>query len=400
MSEVLAQYFGFRENPFGATPDPRCMYPSATHSEALASLKYGFLSKRGFIALIGPPGMGKTTLLFRFLEDIRGIARSVFLFDLSPQCQPNEVVGHILRDLGLVPGADSAAMHAQLNEVVIEEFQAGRSFVVVIDEAQNLSDSTLEMVRVLTNFETPQAKLMQVILAGQPQLSDKLMKPSLEQLRQRISTFCRLEPLSADQSRGYIDHRLKFAGYKGEPLFTPEALNQIVKAGRGVPRILNTLCFNALSMCYALQQKQVDERVVTEVIADQTLERPWHVRMGVTKARVLSVAALVVVSVLAGFLISEVAKPHLHDNGNVQVAQAPVLSAAVVATSHPTSDESLKPGAPTSVVVKRHESLQALMLQYLGEFNQDRVRQIMELNPGLTNPNHIEAGQTILLPPR
>jgi general secretion pathway protein A len=268
---MLLRYYGFREDPFGATPDSRCLYQSPSHCEALASLKYGFSSNRGFIALIAQPGMGKTTLLFRFLEEIRSSARTAFIFDIDRHCEPREIVSYILRDIGIVPGRDHAEMHEQLNLAVVAEARAGRRFVVVIDEAQNLSDEALEVVRMLTNFETPRAKLMQVVLAGQPQLSDKLMKPSLLQLRQRISTFCRIEPLTAEQTRAYIEHRLSFVGYDGPPLFTPEAVSRLTEASHGIPRNINNVCFNALSLCCALKRKQVDESMIAEVLADQHL---------------------------------------------------------------------------------------------------------------------------------
>src|SRR5258708_7832120 len=230
---MLARYYGFREDPFGATPDPRCLYQSSTHCEALASLKYGYSSNRGFIALIAPPGMGKTTLLFRFLEEIRQSARTAFVFDIDPQCEPREIVSFILRDIGIVPGRDHAEMHEQLRLAVLDEAKAGRRFVVVIDEAQNLSDAALEVVRMLSNFETSRAKLMQVVLAGQPQLADTLMKPSLLQIRQLIATFCRIERLSVEQTKAYIDHRLNFVGYDGPPLFTAEAVSQLTAASQG-----------------------------------------------------------------------------------------------------------------------------------------------------------------------
>jgi MSHA biogenesis protein MshM len=184
--------------------------------------------------------MGKTTLLFRFLDDIRESARTAFLFDIDSQCEPRELVGYILRDLDITPGATGAEMHDQLSGVLVAEARAGRRLVLVIDEAQNLSDAALETVRLLTNFETPLAKLMQIVLAGQTQLSNKLMQPSLVQLRQRISTICRLEPLSTEKIGAYIDHRLKFAGYSGGTLFTKEALNLITESSQGIPRTINT----------------------------------------------------------------------------------------------------------------------------------------------------------------
>ena len=232
---MLSQYFGFREDPFGVTPDQRFLYESPTHSEALASLKYGILSSRGFVTLIAPPGMGKTTILMRFLRDISRSARTAFLFDVDPNCPPRDIVSYVLRDLGVKPGNDSAEMHEQLKAEVTWEAKSGRSIIVVVDEAQNLSETSLEVVRTLTNFETPHSKLVQVVLAGQPQLAEKLSRPSLEQLRQRITTFCKIEPLTIEQRVTYIEHRVRFVGYSGPPLFSSEALDRIVEASEGTP---------------------------------------------------------------------------------------------------------------------------------------------------------------------
>lgn len=268
---MLSPYFGFKEEPFGATPDPRWLYRSNTHREALASLRYAFFSNRGFTALIAPPGMGKTTLLNQFLQDIRRSARSVFVFDT--QCDAVGLLRYILRDLGVAPANTGDEMHEQLKEVLVKESRAGRRVVIVVDEAQNLSDEALEMLRLLTNFETQRAKLLQIVLAGQPALSDKLTKLSLEQLRQRISTICWLEPFSMRDTTAYIRHRLEQAGYRGEPLFRKDALKLITSASQGTPRIINTLCFNSLSICCALKSKQVDRAMVAEVITDLELDQ-------------------------------------------------------------------------------------------------------------------------------
>ena len=270
-SATLLEHFGFQEDPFKVSPDPRYMYPSQTHLEALAALENGFYNDRGFIAMIAPPGMGKTTLLYRFLEDTQATARSVFLFDIDAECKPRDFVGYILRDFGITPAPSSSEMHKQLGEALIEETQAGRKCVVVIDEAQNLSDAVLERVRLLTNFETSKGKLLQIILSGQPQLTDKLLQASLVQLRQRVSTVCRLELLSQEETIGYIDYRLKLAGYSGDPLFTEDALLLIAEKGGGTPRTINNLCFNALSLCNARRSKQVDSGMVERVAANLQL---------------------------------------------------------------------------------------------------------------------------------
>jgi len=266
---MILQYYGMREQPFGVTPDPHYLYLSPTHREALASLIYGIEAGRGFMALIAKPGMGKTTLLFQLLERLGNSARTVFLF--QTQCDPCEFFHYLLSDMGIdSKDQDLAGMHGQLNQVLLAEAQAGRRFVLIIDEAQNLADSVLETVRLLSDFETPRAKLMQIILSGQPQLAEKLARPALAQLRQRISLLVRLEHFSLEETRAYIDHRLEVAGYSRSGLFTPEAMAMIAARGKGIPRDINNICFNALALGFALQKK-IDGATVQEVLADLNL---------------------------------------------------------------------------------------------------------------------------------
>src|SRR5579862_5011220 len=212
-SNTMLQDFGLREDPFRVNPDARYLFPSQTHLQALAALENGFYNNRGFIAMIAPPGMGKTTLLYRFLEDTKDTARAIFIFDIDSECKPRDFVGYILRDFGIKPAQSSSEMHKQLSDALIQETEAGRKCVVVIDEAQNLSDAVLERVRLLTNFENTQGKLLQIILSGQPQLTDKLKNESLVQLRQRVSTICHLNVLTAEETKDYISYRLGQAGY-------------------------------------------------------------------------------------------------------------------------------------------------------------------------------------------
>ena len=209
---MVLDFYKLREQPFGVTPDSRYLFLSASHQEALASLLYGIEAGRGFIAMIARPGMGKTTLLFHALNQLRSKATTIFLFQTIST--PVDLLRGILTDLGVreMPGS-LGQMQSRLNELLVEQARLGKRVVVVIDEAQNLDDSVLELVRMLSNFETSREKLIQIILSGQPQLAEKIASPDLVQLRQRISMFARLDPFSSEATELYIDHRLQAAGY-------------------------------------------------------------------------------------------------------------------------------------------------------------------------------------------
>lgn len=264
---MFLEFYKLQEQPFSETPDPRYVYLSPTHREALASLFYGIQAGRGFLALIAEPGMGKTTLLFHLLGLLRNSARTAFLF--QTQCDSRELFRYLLTDLGVDTGEkDLVWMHEQLKEILIGEARAGKHVVVFIDEAQNLGESVLETVRLLSDFETPRSKLVQIVLAGQPQLADKLARPTLAQLRQRVSILSRLEPFTPAETDAYINHRLQVAGYKGGHLFTPEARATVAAWSEGVPRKINNLCFNALTLGYALGRKEIDCPLVQEAAND------------------------------------------------------------------------------------------------------------------------------------
>jgi len=264
---LLSEAFGMRENPFGCTPDPRYLYKSHSHTEARASLIVGLECGLGFQALIAPPGMGKTTILFDVLKQLDRGARTAFLFQL-----PGDA-GDFLRSVALelgsdVKGTDVVEIQDTINRLLMEERRRGRRTILVIDEAQTLGASVLETVRLLSNFETPREKLLQIVLAGQPSLARQLSVPELAQLHQRISIIKTLVPLEREETTSYIEHRLQVAGYRGERLFAPAALELIWRTSHGVPREINTICFNALLLLVALRAKQVDSDIAQEVIGD------------------------------------------------------------------------------------------------------------------------------------
>jgi general secretion pathway protein A len=265
---MFLDFYSLRQQPFGVTPDPRFLYLSPAHREALASLFYGIDAERGFLALIAKPGMGKTTLLFQLLQQFRPRARTAFLF--QTQCNSREFMRFLLLELGCeVTGEqDMVSMHEQFNRCLLQEARAGRRFIVVVDEAQNLEPAVLETIRLLSDFETPQAKLLQIVLSGQPELADKLARPSLRQLRQRVSLLSTLAPLPPEEVSRYMNHRLRAAGHPGGPLFTAAATAMITELSEGIPRNINNICFNALSLGCSLRQKTIDVEVVQQVAAD------------------------------------------------------------------------------------------------------------------------------------
>lgn len=264
----MLEYFGLREQPFGVTPDPRYLYFSPSHAEAFASLIYAIEAKRGFSALIAEPGMGKTSLLFHLLDKMQHSARTAFLF--QPEPDQHGLLRSLLSDLGINTELQSVSeMHEVLNDLLLVESRTGKHFVLVIDEAQDLDDSVLESVRLLSNFETPQTKLMHIVLAGQPALANRLAKPELTQLRQRIAAWAGLSPLTSAECGDYIDHRLKVAGYKGANLFPSATKLLIASASRGLPRNINHICFGCLSLGFAKQEQQMNSAIVRDVLRDQ-----------------------------------------------------------------------------------------------------------------------------------
>src|SRR5580700_5206948 len=266
---MFLDFYHLHQQPFGVTPDPAYLYPSRTHCEALDSLTEGILGGRGFLALIAEPGMGKTTLLHQVLEGLRDTARTAFLF--QTQCNFREFFQYLLSELGVnSTGMGLVAMHNTLNEMLFAELLAGKRFVLIVDEAQNLEDSVLETIRLLSNFETSNTKLLQIVLAGQPQLGEKLGQKQMAQLLQRITVVKHLEALSPEETAGYIRHRLKVAGHRGEAIFEPEALALVAERSQGVPRNINKICFYALLEAHAQGRPTVSPEIVEK--ADRRLD--------------------------------------------------------------------------------------------------------------------------------
>jgi len=267
---MYTRYFGFRETPFSVTPDPRFFYTNPLYQEAFATLLYGIKAKKGFIVITGEVGTGKTTLLRKLMRNLEVTVQSVFIFNtclVFPQ-----LLQLTLQDLGLDPKRKSTLALVQgLNKYLIQQLQKGRTVCLLVDEAQNLSEDTLESLRLLSNLETDKEKLLQIVLMGQPELETKLDQPKLRQLKQRVALHCRLAPLKDQEVSPYIDFRLRAVGYEGPDLFNPDAIQQIAFYSRGIPRLINIICDNALLIAYAKSQKKVSADMIREVARDLRL---------------------------------------------------------------------------------------------------------------------------------
>jgi general secretion pathway protein A len=261
-------YFALQQEPFGVSPDSRFFYETEQHREALATLYYAVKQRRGFALLLGRAGVGKTSVLVQLLEKLRGEAETVYL--PHPYFDRNTLLESILVSLGLDPSNTLAHNHRTFYEYLVRTQIAGKTCVIVFDEAQNLNQETLETIRMLSNFETPTEKLVQIVLSGQPGIAEMIARPEMEQMRQRLSVVARLNPMGSAEAHDYIFHRNRIAG-ASSGLFEPDALEAIFAASGGIPRNVNTICFNCLTLAYALNLSRVRTEEVAEVLRDLDL---------------------------------------------------------------------------------------------------------------------------------
>jgi type II secretory pathway predicted ATPase ExeA len=266
---MYKQFYGLARNPFEISPDPNFYCPTPAHNEALASLVYGIEKKRGFVVLTGEVGTGKTLLvqcLMRWLSAHKIAFSHVFNTRLSA----NEFLKYILADLGLVvAGKDKSEWLLQLNRYLINRYQQGSKTVVIIDEGQLLDWEVLEEIRLLTNLETFTHKLLQIVLTGQPELDEKLDSENLRQLKQRIAFRACLKPLTQQEIAAYIARRMELAGAKPEQqVFPAEILPSIAEYSRGIPRLINVICENALIAGFVHKQSSITPQIIEQVATD------------------------------------------------------------------------------------------------------------------------------------
>jgi len=268
---MYRSFFGLRVLPFGASPDPRFLYMIPRIREALACLQYGIAARKGFVVMTGEVGTGKTTLLKTVLSSFtKDRVSTAFVF--NPRLDVLDFLEFVLTDFGIPPKARTkSGMLLQLNRWLIERFRNQELCAIVVDEAQNLSWELLEEIRLLTNLETSSEKLVQIVLSGQPELEEKLRNPSVRQLRQRISMWCKTYPLSSEETQAYIAERLRIAGAR-QPVLLPEAVQLVYRYSKGIPRLINLICEHAMISAYVEQIKPIPARIVESVSTELDLD--------------------------------------------------------------------------------------------------------------------------------
>jgi len=266
---VYKQFYNLQRNPFDITPDPSFLFPTKKHNEALAALYYGVKRRKGFVVLTGEVGTGKTVLV-RCLLNILSRANVAFAYVFNPLLGATEFLQYIAGDLGLpATGKNKTELLLELSSFAIARHRKGMTTVLVVDEAHHLSAALLEEIRLLTNLETGEAKLLQILLVGQPELDESLDSVDLRQLKQRIGLRSHLGSLDLEETCGYVYRRLQIAGNTNPAeIFPMETLVELHTQSRGYPRLINTLCENALIHGYASQTRSISPEVIDEIAAD------------------------------------------------------------------------------------------------------------------------------------
>lgn len=269
-------FFGFKESPFNLTPDPAFLYRSRQHEEALANLIYGVQSRKGFVVLTGEVGTGKTTML-ECLQDFLAAHHIDFAYLFNSRLTVEQFFEMIAYDLDLRCARTSKTeVLIALNQVLIQNANEGRTTTLIVDEAHNLEWDVLEEIRLLGNLENRRGKLLQIVLAGQPEFDRKLDAPSLRQLKQRIALRCMLEPFSQAETFEYIQSRLAKAGMPSQTVFSSELMQEIHRRAQGIPRLINAICDNLLLTAFAMESKTANLEMLDEISEDMRLEWPGH----------------------------------------------------------------------------------------------------------------------------
>ncbi len=414
---MYLNFYNLKKEPFHITPDPEFLFLCQSNRQAIGAIIWGVSQKKGFIAVTGDVGVGKTTILRYYLETVdRQLLKIIYLFNANVSFPG--LLKTIYKELGLESGTDDMVeMVNHLHEILIEEYKQGRSVLLIIDEAQNMPVETLENLRMLSNLETSTDKLIQIVLIGQSEFEEKLNQNELRQLNQRIAIRSRILPLTEKESIDYIKHRLAKAGQdEKDRVFTRGAMKKMVSQAKGIPRILNILCDNALITGFGYKKRPVNSKIVKEVIADfKSRAKPSLLRW------VLAPAALIIF-VAGAFLVYPHKDPVLSGLENPVVSKTteqtepeeavrpsvgkPVLfgieqSLPVEEKIEPVEKET-KPvprkSFPLTQVVEYGDSLFGLSKKIYGYTDDKLLARVKQKNPRIKDVNKILAGQEIIFP--
>jgi type II secretory pathway predicted ATPase ExeA len=265
---MYKEFYGLKANPFNVNPDPRYLFLTRHTEEALACLTYGIQSRKGFVLLTGEVGTGKTTLINKLLEWLR-MQQVATAFVFNSRMNVPQFLDYMMADFGIACDSKSKSqVLLRLYNWLLDRYRAGETAVLIVDEAQNLTDEMLEEIRMLTNLETFTEKLMQIVLVGQPELEQRLKQPQLRQLRQRLTLRAKTHPLTPDETEAYVRQRLRIAGSNGQLIFDHNALEAVHRYANGIPRVINLLCEHCLVSAFVDQQKTIGQAVVDGVARD------------------------------------------------------------------------------------------------------------------------------------
>ncbi|MBM4331713.1 MAG: AAA family ATPase [Deltaproteobacteria bacterium] len=428
-------FFGFSEQPFNVTPNPKFLFYTESHREALASMAYGINERKGFVSITGETGTGKTTLIRQLLDDLPSNVKVVFISQTKVTFE--QLLRGVLHELEMPIGyQDKSSLIRQFNNYLMERLGQDKNLAIIIDEAQHLSNEAMEDFRLLSNLETATSKLVQIILVGQPELEDKLNSSELRQFKQRIAVRRRILPLREEDSRRYIEHRLKMVGNSTSQVFTPEAVSMICHYCKGVPRVINILCDNAFLIGHERGKKKINALIIQEVLRHMevlpereiNVEEPGYKKRIRTKSMrlknllprfsyiTIALFGLALVILFGSEYLLNIKKNlELRLSGQQPVDEQKVAApaaeseSALTSAAAPTPAAEEKPATRTqpkpennirinTVIVEENETIRSLAQKYYDLSNTTLADYILRFNPGITNPDLVKAYEKINIP--